>query len=295
MNCFSINAQGLGDLNKRRWIRDLGHRNMVNLLAIQESKMSQVSLWVLRQLWGNSQFDFASSSARGMSGGIICIWNRNVFLKSNIVCNDNFVVVDGLWVHGNLNIRWINVYAPQNLSSKIALWSSLLNLIVSWDGIVVVMGDFNEVRDASERFGSVFNDRQAKCFNEFIEDSSLIDIPLGGYKFTWTDKWGSKMIKLERYLVSDNFLEYFPHITGVVLEKGTSDHRPILLKDSHVDYGPTPFRFFHSWLELEGFHELVVNTWTNDGLSNENGMVQFKKKLHHLKHVIRGWLGQKKS
>ncbi|GJV96160.1 RNA-directed DNA polymerase, eukaryota, reverse transcriptase zinc-binding domain protein [Tanacetum coccineum] len=264
MNCFSINVQGLGDLNKRRWIRDLCHRNMVNLLAIQESKMSQVNLWVLRQLWGNSQFDFASSSARGMSGGIISIWNCNIFLKSNIMCNDNYVVVDGRWVPGNLNIRWINVYAPQNLSSKIALWSSLSNLIVSWDGIVVVMGDYNEVRDASERFGSIFIDRQAKLFNKFIEDSSLIDIPLGGYNFTWTDKWGSKMSKLDRFLVSDKFYEYFPNITGVILEKGIPDHRPILLKESHVEIK-----------DIDSF--------------------SFKKKLQHLKNVICGWLGSKKA
>ncbi|GKF30376.1 hypothetical protein Tco_0100174, partial [Tanacetum coccineum] len=27
---------------------------------------------------------------------------------------------------------------------------------------------------------------------------------------------------------------------------------------------PTPFRLFHSWLEMEGFHNLVVETWNND-------------------------------
>ncbi|GKB13345.1 reverse transcriptase domain, reverse transcriptase zinc-binding domain protein [Tanacetum coccineum] len=36
-------------------------------------------------------------------------------------------------------VWWIVVYAPQNLSSKIALWSSLAALIATWDGILVVM------------------------------------------------------------------------------------------------------------------------------------------------------------
>ncbi|GJS68653.1 RNA-directed DNA polymerase, eukaryota, reverse transcriptase zinc-binding domain protein [Tanacetum coccineum] len=135
MNCLSINVQGFGDLNKRRWVRDLCNLYKVNFLAIQETKMLHVDLWLLRQVCGNSNFDFASSSARGLSGG--------------------------------------NVH----------------------DGIVMVMGDFNEVRVAGERFGSVFNDRQAKIFNEFILDASLIDILL-----------------------------------GVVLEKSVPDHRPILLK-----------------------------------------------------------------
>ncbi|GKF13137.1 RNA-directed DNA polymerase, eukaryota, reverse transcriptase zinc-binding domain protein, partial [Tanacetum coccineum] len=200
-----------------------------------ETKMLHVDLWLLRQVWGNSNFDFASSSARGLSGG--------------------------------------NVH----------------------DGIVMVMGDFNEVRVAGERFGSVFNDRQAKIFNEFILDASLIDIPLGGYNFTWSDKWGMKMSKLDRFLVSESFYEFFPHITGVVLEKGVPDHRPILLKESEVDYGPTPFCFFHSWLEMDGFQNLVIDTWKNDGIVEFNGLVLFKKKLQNLKQVIRKWVALKKS
>ncbi|GKE66308.1 RNA-directed DNA polymerase, eukaryota, reverse transcriptase zinc-binding domain protein [Tanacetum coccineum] len=79
-----------------------------------------------------------------------------------------------------------------------------------WDGTLVMIRDFNEVLDAGERYGLVFNDRQAKFFNEFINDASLIDTPLGGFNYTWTDKWGSKMSKLDRFLVFETFYEFFP-------------------------------------------------------------------------------------
>ena len=220
MNCISINSQGLGDFNKRSWLRDLCHVNNVNFLAIQETKLLQVELWMLRQIWGNVHFDFATTSARGLLGGIICLWNSLVFRKSHIVFNDNYVVIDGLWIPNNVQVRWIVVYAPQNLSGKITLWSALSNLIRNWDDIVVTMGDFNEVRDESERYGSVFCDRQARFFNEFIVDNSLIDMAFGGYTFTWTNKWGTKMSKLDRFWVSENFYEVFPHAIGLVLEKG---------------------------------------------------------------------------
>ncbi|GJW23123.1 RNA-directed DNA polymerase, eukaryota, reverse transcriptase zinc-binding domain protein [Tanacetum coccineum] len=85
---------------------------------------------------------------------------------------------------------WIVVYAPQNLSK------------------------------AGEIFGSIFNERQANIFNEFITNASLIDTSLGGFNFNWTDKWGSKMSKLDQFLVSESFCEIFPHVIGVVLEKG---------------------------------------------------------------------------
>ncbi|GJX97094.1 hypothetical protein Tco_0352892 [Tanacetum coccineum] len=96
-----------------------------------------------------------------------------------------------------------------------------LEKIIAEIGDVIVIEDFNEVREDGERYGTKFNERQGDMFNSFITNSNLIDVPLG----------------------------------GIVLEKGIPDHRPILLKESAVDYGLTLFRFFHSWLDIEGVED----------------------------------------
>ncbi|GJX58573.1 RNA-directed DNA polymerase, eukaryota [Tanacetum coccineum] len=252
--------------------------------------MLRVDLWTLRQVWGNTQFDFASTSARGRSGGIICIWNKLLFNKDKIFCVDSYVVVQGTWLQNGLKVMFIAVYAPQDLVGKIALWSALSLLISNWDGIAIVMGDFNEVREVGERFGSIFNEKQTEVFNCFINNLNLFDVPLGGFRFTWTNKWASKMSKLDRFLTTEGFHDSFPNITGSILEKGIPDHRPILLKESVVDYGPIPFRFFHSWLDCEGFFDLVVDTWKAYDSGESNG----KKKLQNLKNVIRAWSSSKR-
>nr|GEU87648.1 RNA-directed DNA polymerase, eukaryota [Tanacetum cinerariifolium] len=159
-----------------------------------------------------------------------------------------------------VRIKWVAVYAPQDLARKIALWESIINLLNNWDGISITMGDFNEVREAGEHFGSCYNERHSDIFNNFIARASLNDVPLGGYKFTWTDKWGSKMSKIDRFLVSDMIYETFPTTSCVILEKGIPDHRPILMKEMVPDFGPTPFC-----------------------------LISFKKKLQNLKGVIRLW------
>nr|GEW99762.1 RNA-directed DNA polymerase, eukaryota, reverse transcriptase zinc-binding domain protein [Tanacetum cinerariifolium] len=264
---LGLNMEGcFGDLSKRKWVRELCHKYKVNFLSLQETKLVHVDLWILRQVWGNTHFDFASMSSRGLSGGIICLWNKLIFRKTSISCNENYVAIEDLWIPNNVRIMWIAVYAHQALQDKIALWSSISNLTRNWDGILIALGHFNMVREAGERFGSTFNERHADIFNAFIFNSSLIDIPLGGYKFTWTDKWGSKMSKLDRFLVSKSFYDAFPHNTGVILEKGILDHRPILLKE-------------HSKC---------------DGIIKTNGLVSFKKKLQNLKRVIRDWIATKK-
>ncbi|GKE85332.1 hypothetical protein Tco_1559074 [Tanacetum coccineum] len=42
------------------------------------------------------------------------------------------------------------------------------------------------------------------------------------------------------------------------------------MKEFHVDYSATPFWLFHSWLEVDEFRDLVVNTWNNDHIVNAN-------------------------
>ncbi|GJS53101.1 RNA-directed DNA polymerase, eukaryota, reverse transcriptase zinc-binding domain protein [Tanacetum coccineum] len=76
------------------------------------------------------------------------------------------------------------------------IWSNIIN---RWDGEVLIMGDFNEVRRKTERFGSVFNVQGADMFNTFIANAGLEEIPLGGSSFTWCHKSATKMSKLDRY------------------------------------------------------------------------------------------------
>jgi len=54
------------------------------------------------------------------------------------------------------------------------------------------MGDFNAVRKADERFGSRFDNTLAEEFNDFIQTNDLIDVPLGGYQFTWVNKMATR-------------------------------------------------------------------------------------------------------
>ncbi|GJX24082.1 cytochrome P450 [Tanacetum coccineum] len=104
------------------------------------------------------------------------------------------------------------------------------------------MGDFNEVRSASERLGSHFCHRSASVFNEFILSTGIFDLPMGGTRFTRMNSLGSKLSKIDRILVSKHFLDKWPNSHTLALTREFSDHSPILLLNSANDYGPTPFK-----------------------------------------------------
>ncbi|PWA36133.1 peptide chain release factor APG3, chloroplastic [Artemisia annua] len=245
--------------------------------------MVSFDVFVIKTLWGNMLFDFATSSARGRSGGILCVWDKTLFHKKRTYATEHCLCVEGTWMATNSDLLFISVYSPQDLSLKRVLWNYMTETLNRCHGEVIIMGDFNEVRFASERHGSYFHSLNAAEFNMFIANSQLIDIPLGGYSFTWSDKHASKMSKLDRFLVSQGILDLFPNLTGLILHRHISDHRPILLKETFVDYGPTPFRLYHSWFLEDDFHSVIVDSWNNDGL--QNGIVL------RLKAIFRGvWI-----
>nr|GEW64745.1 RNA-directed DNA polymerase, eukaryota, reverse transcriptase zinc-binding domain protein [Tanacetum cinerariifolium] len=157
--------------------------NKVNFVSLQETKMESIDLWGIKRCWGNFDFDYVYSEAVGNSCGILCVWDPNMFKKLNATVSDFFTIVRGIWLPSGKRLLVISVYARQELRDKKMLWDYLVMVICNWDGEVVAIGDFNEVRDCSERFGSVFNKKGAEVFNNFIATAGLVEVPLGGYSW----------------------------------------------------------------------------------------------------------------
>nr|GFB32122.1 RNA-directed DNA polymerase, eukaryota, reverse transcriptase zinc-binding domain protein [Tanacetum cinerariifolium] len=154
----------------------------------------------------------------------------------------------------------------------------------------LIFGDFNEVRHSSERIGTMFNPSSMNVFNQFIRDAQLWDIPLGGHLFTRLNKHGNKLSKLDRFLASESFAPFLQKISGHVLECHISDHRPILFTPISVDFGPTPFKFYNSWLLDKTLHTSINDFWINFIPGNStNPIVAFKNKMKALKIVIKEW------
>ncbi|GKB95980.1 hypothetical protein Tco_0982117, partial [Tanacetum coccineum] len=147
--------------------------------------------------------------------------------------------------------------AKDNIKEGVIGLHPLSNRPIGWR--LCDYGDFNEVRTEQERYGSVFNVQGTNAFNSFISLASLIDIPLDGYAYNWAHKTTNKM-----------------------------NHRLILMRELSIDYGFTPFRFFHSWFNLDGFDKIIEDTWKSLATVDSNGVINLKK-LQALKIVIKQW------
>ncbi|GJR92125.1 putative RNA-directed DNA polymerase, eukaryota, reverse transcriptase zinc-binding domain protein, partial [Tanacetum coccineum] len=199
------------------------------------------------------------------------------FKNTGARSSESFQSKWGKWTHSDEVFYMVNIYRAQETDAKALLWSRILEFISSHEGHYVIFGDMNEVRGESERYETIFSLAGAQIYNNFIDNAGLLDLPLGGRSFTWMNKEGTKMSKLDQFLVSSSVMDAFPNLRVTALPRGWSDHIPLMLHDEKNDYGPIPFKFFHSWLKKDGLEECVKSAY--DECSEGNGRMNFHEKL----------------
>lgn len=97
-----------------------------------------------------------------------------------------------------------------------------------------------------------------KDFNQWVNQCNLRNSPLLNAKYTWSDgKEFSFLSWLDRFIVSNCWEEVYPHFMQEVIPKIASDHWPILLNTSKINYGPIPFRLENMWVTHPQFKDCI--------------------------------------
>ncbi|XP_022042270.1 uncharacterized protein LOC110944934 [Helianthus annuus] len=294
MNCLSINLRGVRDSRKSDWIRGIKISYGIHFLAIQETKLSDSTSFMFSKFWGRSAFNYEVVESHGRSGGLACLWCPSMFRCVNSIKHMNFIVVSGIMVHTGTRINMLNIYAPNEAGGRRSLWLELLAIRNSIQGLWILMGDFNEVRNESERMNSEFFESNAEAFNHFILSAGLVEYNMGGGRFTYISDNGDKLSKLDRYLVCLGVMERWPSASVLALERVASDHRPIILSMIQSDFGHIPFRFFNSWFDLPGFKEYVQQVSSIYRFTGPEDLA-LAIKLRWLKNKIKTWLKAEKT
>ncbi|KAK8628020.1 hypothetical protein V6N13_063732 [Hibiscus sabdariffa] len=194
----------------------------------------------------------------------------------------SFVWLYGRWTQEAWSCGVLGMYAPCNVEGQCALWNDIRRIVQAGRHPWCIVGDFNVVRTVEERQGMVSLARGMCEFNEFIEDLDLVDLPLKGHRFTWFGS-GNKCSRLDRFLLSVEWLEHFPGLVQVSLPRGISDHVPLSLVLDETDWGPKPFRFINAWVDNPRDVQRMGIEWgklsesfaTGDVLSKFRAMRQF--------------------
>jgi hypothetical protein len=122
------------------------------------------------------------------SGGLLIIWNSDEVVLWSSCSDDHLLLIYWKFIVTYEEFYLINIYAPYDMVAQQLLWDGLFVRIGNYEGRnLCVCRDFNVVGSLEERRGVSTFQRMAGCddFNRLIDDSSLIDFPLVGPRFTW--------------------------------------------------------------------------------------------------------------
>ncbi|CAJ2642584.1 unnamed protein product [Trifolium pratense] len=260
----------------------------------EETKLEVITDSICYSIWGSQDCDWVYLPSVGRSGGILSIWSKSNNSLIFSFKGEGFVGVCLEWGVLKTICFVVNVYSKCDIVSKRRLWNNLLNCKRGLgDGRWCVVGDFNAIRRMEERIGvntMVGGTMPTKVieFQHFIDELELVDLPLFGRRFTWYHANGRAMSRIDRFLISDEWALRWGNGSVWVLDRDVSDHCPLLLKYSHDDWGPKPFRFNNFLLENKKFMEMVETFWVNYRVEGWMGFV-LKEKLKALKSLIRDW------
>ena len=166
------------------------------------------------------------------------IWDKRVFKKLDVIVGQFFVSVLLRGVVDDFVWACTGVYGPNDNGQQSTLWEELSQVCARWPMAWCLVGDFNIIRYLSERLGCESFSPAMFAFWDFIENNSLVDLPLEGTSFTWLRDSGlPSMSRIDRALVSLDWEEHFENVSQRVLPRVLLDHYPLLLEAGVVQCG----------------------------------------------------------
>ncbi|KAH0772311.1 hypothetical protein KY290_016292 [Solanum tuberosum] len=184
------------------------------------------------------------------------------------------------------------VYAKCKDHLRRPLWDRMIFRAAESNKPWCSVGDYNVITSIEEKLGGVpYNMRKSLEFVAVIEACGLVDLGFNGQKYTWSNNRGIQQRiwkRLDRALVTDDWLEKMPQTTITHLPSVGSDHYPLLMeiiarKEDHIKY----FKFLNCWADQPKFLDIVKACWerTVEG----NSMWRFHQKLKRLSTTLSNW------
>ncbi|XP_026443892.1 uncharacterized protein LOC113344036 [Papaver somniferum] len=288
------NIRGLNDLNRRDIVKKKVRDWKPSILLLQETKLQLCTDLIAWHCWGNKHVKWIDSPSQGSSGGILFFWDSSKIEVTDFLMGPFSITLLCKTISSSFQWMFTGIYAPcASYTEDVKLfWREIKEVRSFWQYPWVIRGDFNEIRFCHERYmGSDYTDGMER-FNRFIPKHHLIDLPLIGATYTWTNNQvQSVKIRIDRLLISLSWELEFPNVIQQALPHPVSDHSPIALICDGLKRGPPPFCCELFWFSHHDFFSLIKNWWESFSVAGNPGFVSCKK-IQMLKPKLREWSKQ---
>jgi len=262
------NVRGLNSKARQDTVRTLIASCQVEIICLQETKMSEISRGCILSLLGSDFPYWVELPSIGASGGILVAW-RHGLGPASATRVDSFSI-SLQFSPASSQTWWLTcVYGPQGDDNKLLFMQELRDVRVACIGPWLVLGDFNLIARTEDKNNSLVNRAMMGRFRRLINDLELKELPMLGRKFTWSNHQDvPTLVRLDRVLCSTQWELLFPNCLLQSCATDGSDHCPLLLGLNDVQPGKARFHFEAFWTKLEGFQEGVATAWASEPVSH---------------------------
>lgn len=160
-------------------------------------------------------FDLCTVEPVGKSGGLALMWKETVQVK--ILYTDRRMI--------DTQITWQDkvyfltcVYGDPFRDKRGRVWERLTRIGLARKGQWLLIGDFNELVDPSEKKGGVINDEE-DCmeFRQMLRSCGLWEIRHEGYQFSWYRVRNDEIVqcRLDRTVANQIWQGEFPQAKAI--------------------------------------------------------------------------------
>lgn len=189
------------------------------------------------------------------------------------------------------NAVWIlsNIYAPCTPLGKrdFIQWFHDVRMpdTVDWR----LVGDFNLYCSPEDRNKPGADIVEMLMFNEAIAVLVLVELPLRGKWFTWTNKHQSRLLeRLDWFFSSPCWTLSYPSSEVTTLTMETSDHVPCVVQISTSIPKGNIFLFENCWMMHDTFLEQVQQGWFSP-VFHSDAAKRLTAKFKNLRKVLKDW------
>lgn len=287
MSILSWNCRGAGNTEAVRRLTEMRKKYFPDFLFLSETKQKDPYMLGLQNTLGyNKMFTVPPI---GLSGGLAVLWKD--CYKVEILSSDKRII-DLKVEFGSVNFFLTCVYGDPVTENRHRVWERLESIGVARDNAWVLIGDFNELLDNSEKLGGP--ERHESTFWDFrnmVENCKIKEVRSSGNVLSWVG-WRNNIwvqCRLDRSFGNDSWFRLFPRSNLEYLDMWPSDHRPIVLSFSlePEDRGKGRFYFDKRMVGKAGIEEAIARGWEGDdaqtGCSVMDRLSRCRRELSHWK------------
>ena len=175
---LSWNVRGVNDSDKRKVIKNLIRTNRVDLVYLQETKVQEMNVDMVRNLGVGRFLNWIALNAEGSAGGILLFWDkRRINMVDSMVGSFS---VSHLFKMAEDRFQWAftGVYGSVEKNLREIFWEELGSIKGIWEEPWCMGGDFNAVIYHEERSKGGRIENSLRRFANILNDLGLRDLPL---------------------------------------------------------------------------------------------------------------------